>query len=65
MGASFSCNCLAFADSVYCWLGHEWDRTLHPLFHYGVIPALFAAGLAYTGELTMDPVALFQKVVIN
>ncbi|EPT28175.1 putative transmembrane protein [Toxoplasma gondii TgCatPRC2] len=58
-------HCFTTVDAAYGWLGRQWDRTIQPLFHYGVIPALFVVGLAYTGELTLDPTSLFQKIVIN
>ncbi|CDI80156.1 hypothetical protein, conserved [Eimeria acervulina] len=42
-----------------------WNRWLHPILHYGAVPAIFALGLAANGELTANPITLFQKLILN
>lgn len=35
------------------------------MLHYGAVPLIFAVGLAVNGELTANPVTLFQKLILN
>ena len=46
-------------------IGQAWDNWGHTAFHYGMVPGVFAIGLAYSGEFTLNPVTLFSKIVFS
>jgi hypothetical protein len=41
-----------------------WDAWGHAVFHYSLVPGVFAFGLWYSGEFTMNPVTLFSKIFL-
>eukprot|EP00450_Noctiluca_scintillans_P004787 CAMPEP_0194503790 /NCGR_PEP_ID=MMETSP0253-20130528/28580_1 /TAXON_ID=2966 /ORGANISM="Noctiluca scintillans" /LENGTH=66 /DNA_ID=CAMNT_0039346111 /DNA_START=51 /DNA_END=251 /DNA_ORIENTATION=+ len=41
------------------------DKWGHSIFHYSMVPGVFAYGLWYAGEFTLNPVVLFQKVLMS
>lgn len=53
------------AIRLYEKSANVWDFYLHPLFHYGAVPLIFAVGLAAAGELTLNPVSLFNMIIIS
>ncbi|XP_026191975.1 uncharacterized protein LOC113147044 [Cyclospora cayetanensis] len=66
MGAALSKDSVDDRVSMgwnYC--SHMWQKWLHPTLHYGMVPLIFAVGLAANGELTANPLTLFQKLILN
>ena len=45
-------------------LSQLWSRYGHAAFHYSFIPCIFAYGLYQAGELALDPIVLFNKIIV-
>eukprot|EP00389_Voromonas_pontica_P007278 GDKH01010976.1.p1 GENE.GDKH01010976.1~~GDKH01010976.1.p1 ORF type:complete len:64 (+),score=10.88 GDKH01010976.1:142-333(+) len=53
------------ASKVYTKLGKLWKNYLHTGLHYGLVPGIFAFSLYANGEFTLNPLTLFQKLIIS
>eukprot|EP00401_Gymnodinium_catenatum_P023384 CAMPEP_0117554026 /NCGR_PEP_ID=MMETSP0784-20121206/50535_1 /TAXON_ID=39447 /ORGANISM="" /LENGTH=93 /DNA_ID=CAMNT_0005351165 /DNA_START=95 /DNA_END=374 /DNA_ORIENTATION=+ len=49
-------------DLASARLGHFWEAYGHTMYHYGLVPGVFAYGLWYSGEFTLNPATLFAKI---
>ncbi|CAE7224226.1 unnamed protein product [Symbiodinium sp. CCMP2592] len=42
-----------------------YGRAAQAVFHYSMVPGIFAYGLWYSGEFTLDPMTLFFKIILD
>jgi hypothetical protein len=42
-----------------------WLDSLHTVGHYSIIPAIYLFGLWHSNELTLNPLELFEKILVS
>eukprot|EP00442_Polarella_glacialis_P023726 CAMPEP_0115086082 /NCGR_PEP_ID=MMETSP0227-20121206/22351_1 /TAXON_ID=89957 /ORGANISM="Polarella glacialis, Strain CCMP 1383" /LENGTH=73 /DNA_ID=CAMNT_0002475427 /DNA_START=72 /DNA_END=293 /DNA_ORIENTATION=- len=45
-------------------LSQFWETYGHAVYHYSLVPGVFAYGLWYSGEFTFNPATLFAKILL-
>ncbi|CAE7896350.1 unnamed protein product [Symbiodinium necroappetens] len=53
------------AAVAYGRAAQAWNAWGHAVFHYSMVPGIFAYGLWYSGEFTLDPMTLFFKIILD